>query len=321
MNNSDLRDRLLRLGGATTKVGKRVDLREYERDLPELDAVLSVAAPSILERTWARLQQGEDYGAELPWPKMRNVYRARPGEVTAWIGPNSDGKSLHLNFAGAHWAWHGQRVLYASLEMPVEEQLERLAVQFLCKEPHRITRRELEQLAEHWSETITFWDFAGACRPERMIALCRYAARALNCQHVIVDNMTMIVPPGRTSDEIGARFVAGLKLAAREDGCHIHLVGHIRKPDDFKHLTRYDWRGTGAAPDVVDNVAIVQRNDLKYRKGRVVEGAENDPDAFIAIDKYRSIRGSSSRVPFGFWFYDVSKRLAENGNEPPQPYL
>jgi twinkle protein len=126
----------------------------------------------------------------------------------------------------------------------------------------------------------------------------------------------MIVPPGHNSDEQAARFVAGLVQIARETGIHVHLVGHIRKPEDARRLSRYDWRGTGACADMVHNVLIVQGNAKK--RGAEERGDstyDKDPDTSLIVDKQRN---GASCAPIGLWWWDKSLSWAESGLDRPR---
>lgn len=282
-------------------------ISRYERELPEADAVYSVS--SVRERGWVRLQHNsEEYGHAMPWPKTARQFRMRPGEMTIWAGPNGSLKSMTTNFIMGHLAFHGVRAFVASLELTVDDQIARLARQMLCREYP--TRPQFDELMDRLGENLTVYDFVGQVRPERMVALARYAASDLQAQHVLVDNLTMTVPPGRNSDEQAARFIAGLYQVGRDTGAHIHLIAHVRKPPDEGFLNRYDVRGTGAAVDQVDNVVLIQR------------GAENkkddDADLYLTVDKQRH---ASWRGRIQFWIHETTARLMQTGADYPKGYL
>lgn len=290
-------------------------IAQYERELPEADSVFSLASEALRERGWARLSRREEsYGDSLPWPKTADRFRLRPHETTIWAGPNGSKKSLTVNWILGHLAWEGRRIFVASFELTADDQIARLARQFT--DTAYPSRDRYDALVERLSDNLCVYDFVGQIRPERALALARYAATDLQCHHVLIDNLTMVVPPSRDSDEKGARFVAGLYQIGRDTGCHMHLICHVRKPEDPNRiLSRYDIRGTGAAPDQVDNVVMLQNNEAKAK-------ADNpDPteaDLIMTIDKQRH---SSFRGKMGFWFYERSLRLAESGVNPPGAYL
>jgi twinkle protein len=291
---------------------------EYERELPEFDAVYTMMATEMRERGWQRLQRDIDtYGSQLPWPKTWRRFRLRPGEMTLYAGPNGSWKSLTVGHMMGHCAWHGERVFVASLELTADDQIARLSRQMLCAESPSRERYDAlhNRLGDHWM----LYDFVGRLRPERAVALARYAATDLQAQHVCIDNLTMVVPPGRDADEQAARFVAGLYQVGRDTGAHIHLIAHVRKPDDDgRELTRYDTRGTSAAPDMVDNCVMIWNNEAKRRAadaGR--DDHREEPDIWVKVDKQRHGR---YRGRMGFWRHETSLRLCESAVDILEPY-
>ena len=300
----------------TGRQEKRVS--EYERALPEFDAIFTAASADMRERGWQRLQRNTDtYGEPLPWGKTQQRFRLRPSEMTIWAGPNGSWKSLTVNYILGDLAYRGSRVFVASLELTADDQLARMARQMLCAE-HPV-RSRYNRLMDQLGDNLIVYDFVGRIRPERAVALARYAATDLQAQHVLIDNLTMVVPPGRDSDEQAAKFCAALYQVGRDTGAHIHLIAHVRKPEDSARiLNRYDIRGTGAATDMVDNVVMMQVNEAK--RVAVDNGKtdrDEEPDLWLTVDKQRH---GSYRGRLGFWQVQTSLRLAQSGIDSPEPY-
>jgi twinkle protein len=109
--------------------------------------------------------------------------------------------------------------------------------------------------------------------------------------------------------------VLALVQIARDTGCHIHLLGHVRKPDEQRPPSRYDWRGTGACSDLVHNVIIVYGNDRKRRadeKGDAKHAGE--PDVTLAVDKQRN---GEFRGKLKFWWRPQELQLVQYlGDDP-----
>jgi len=315
----DLSAELLARGAAKLASAHRIDLRAYEEELPEIDEVLSIAAPDLVKQAWAIMQlSGEEYGDEVPWKKARHQVRLRPGEVSCWIGPNGDGKSLALGHAMGHLGWNGTRVGLASLEMPAPSQIARMVTQLACTA--HPSRAALDNAIERLSESVTFWNHFGPTSPKRMLAVARYLALEVKVSHLVIDNLTVICPPGKFNDEEATRFVGGLLTLSRDIGVSIHLVCHVRKPTEFRLLNRHDLRGTGAVADIVDNVLVVQRNEAKSRAPKdSPEAAGDKPDVYFIPDKERSHLAAGDRRPIGLWWYYESLRLS-GYNDIPEPY-
>jgi twinkle protein len=296
-----------------------------ERQNVDLEAFAKTEYPSMIlqamddefeQRAWDRIQlQDDHYGDAMPWPKTQQKIRFRPGEVTAWIGPNRDGKSLLLGYLAASWALEQRRVLMCSLEMDVGTQLKRISRQLLCTESP--TRAALGMMLARLMR-LHFFDFVGHMPPHEVLWLVKYAAAAVRCAHIVIDNLTLIVPPGRNTDESSAVFVRGLVAVARETSCHIHLVGHVRKPEEDRLLNRYDWRGTGACADMVHNVIVIQANERKRRAAEREDFSKShEGDVFITVDKQRNGE-FHGRMPF--WWRPSALRLVEYGSDQPEPF-
>ncbi|MES2055503.1 MAG: AAA family ATPase [Pseudomonadota bacterium] len=268
----------------------------------------------LAERGWACIQQRDEvYGDCMPWEKTQKRIRFRPGEVTAWIGPNRDGKSLLLGYLAAHWALQETPVLMCSLEMDIGTQLKRLSRQFLGTETP--DKAVYDMLAARLFY-LDFFDYTGHVPAAKMAAIVRFAASQATARHIIIDNLTLIVPPSRDSDAQAASFVRDLVVIARDTGTHIHLVAHVRKPmDDRVMLNRYDWRGTGACPDMVSNVIIVQGNERKRRA--VAKGDSSrvsEADVFVTVDKQRN---GEFHGQLKFWWRPAALQLVEYGSDEP----
>ena len=260
------------------------------------------------ERMWARIQQSDKlYGDEMPWSKTHERIRFRPSEVTAWIGPNRDGKSLLLGYLAAHWALQQNPVVMCSLEMDVGTQLKRISRQLLCTDaPHR----EAASMLLARLCFLRILDYVGHLPPARVIALAKFAAVSFECKHLIIDNLTLIVPPGRNTDESSAVFVRQLVEVARATNCHIHLVGHVRKPEFDRPPSRYDWRGTGACPDMVQNVIIVYANEKKRRAEEKNDPKyASEPDVYLNVDKQRN---GEYQGRMGFWWRPAALQLVQH---------
>jgi twinkle protein len=100
-------------------------------------------------------------------------------------------------------------------------------------------------------------------------------------------------------------FVDELTAIARDHGIHIHLVHHVKKPKDEDHKpNKYDYKGSGAITDLVDNVISVWRNKAKERKreeGKAIE--DKEPDALLICDKQRNGEWEGQ---IGLWFHKES---------------
>ena len=81
-----------------------------------------------------------------------------------------------------------------------------------------------------------------------------------------------------------------LTSLARDHNIHIHLVHHVRKPEnDSTRPSKWDSKGSSAVTDLVDNVFMLWRNKPKEKakeSGKGYEKLAGEPDAIIACEKH-----------------------------------
>ncbi len=150
--------------------------------------------------------------------------------------------------------------------------------------------------------------------------MARYCAKEKNITHFFIDSLMKSVS-GEDDYNGQKMFVDQLTSIARDNGIHIHVVHHIRKPADESHKpSKYDYKGSGSITDQVDNVISVWRNKANERKreaGGIVD--EKDPDALLICDKQRNGEWEGS---IGLWFDANSQQYLGNfGDEPLSLYL
>lgn len=233
----------------------------------------------------------------LPWSKTLEQVRFRPGEVSMWAGANGSGKSMLLSHVVLGLLRQGERACIASFEMKPIRQLERMSRQ--VAQGSRPTDAAVDAMLDWLAGRLWFYDQQGTVKPAMVYAVCRYAADRLKVKHVVVDSLMKCV---RGEDDYNAQkdFVDELTAIARDLGLHIHLVHHVRKPDDENRVpSKYDAKGSGSISDQVDNVFMVWRNKPKEAiRDRMERGEpigekeqktlDSAPDVLLSCDKQRN---------------------------------
>lgn len=235
--------------------------------------------------------------ASLPWGKTLDQVQLRPGEVSMWAGANGSGKSMLLSHVVLGLLKQGERACIASFEMKPLRQLERMARQTAqCARP---SERAVDSMLDWLSGRLWFYDQQGTVKPAMVYAVCRYAADKHKCRHVVIDSLMKCV---RGEDDYNAQkdFVDEITSIARDLNIHIHLVHHVRKPDDDSRVpSKYDAKGSGSISDQVDNVFMVWRNKPKealvdrMNRGEPISEKERDKldkqaDVLLSCDKQRN---------------------------------
>lgn len=261
----------------------------------------------------------------LPWRKTHGLVQFRPGEVTIWGGANGSGKSMVTGLVALGLLSQGQKVCVASFEMKPKKTLERMARQWsgtnpsdpaYAGSPEAIAYLiDLYQQFSEWSGGLYLYDQQGTVSAKKVAAVTRFCAQERSVTHMFIDSLMKCV--AGEDDYNGQKgFVDELTAIARDHSIHIHLVHHIRKPSDDAHKpSKFDYKGSGAITDQVDNVITVWRNKPKERKieqGQTV--LDTEPDTLLICDKQRNGEWEGS---IGLWFDKSSQQyLPAHGAEP-----
>lgn len=262
----------------------------------------------------------------MPWAKTYGLFQFRPGEVTVWGGANGNGKSMVTGFVALGLLAQGERCCIASFEMKPTRTLERIARQFSGSNPNdpayagspeaKKYLLDLYRQFKDWTDDrLWLYDQQGTVTASQVCAVARYCAKELGVTHMFIDSLMKCVQ-GEDDYNGQKSFVDELTAIARDYSIHIHLVHHIKKPasEDTKP-GKYDFKGTGAITDQVDNVIAVWRNKPKERKreaGQMVEDTE--PDCLLICDKQRNGEWEGT---IGLWFDKDSQQYLPNPGQQP----
>ena len=302
-----------------------IDFATYEQETDAHEKVKPAAmwVQELIDRIRNPVKEPR---AVMPWRKTHRMVAFRPGEVTVWGGANGNGKSLVTGQIALSLCAQGEKVCIASFEMKPAKTLERMGRQFSgfnAEDPAFAGSAEAmqslidvyEQFRDWTDNRLWLYDQQGTVTAKRVAAVVRYCAKERGITHFFVDSLMKCV--ASEDDYNGQKlFVDELTAIARDHGIHIHLVHHIRKPADENHKpSKYDYKGTGAITDQVDNVISVWRNKAKEKEreqGKPVKDA--DPDALLICDKQRNGEWEGS---IGLWFDRNSMQYVGGAGDAP----
>ena len=222
----------------------------------------------------------------MPWLKTHRDFHFRAGEVTLWGGINGHGKSQLVGQVVHSLCEQNQLVGLASLEMPPAKTMARITRQAFGGEQPAIDY--LRKYGAWTDGRLWMYDHVGSVNASTMLAVIRYAVAKYNIDHFVVDNLMKC---GMAEDAYNEQkaFVDGLCVIAKDTGCHIHLVLHVKKgKSEYDLPNKFDIKGSGAVTDLVDNCFIVWRNKEKEAKIRSQEEyTPDDPDCLLLLVKQR----------------------------------
>jgi twinkle protein len=253
----------------------------------------------------------------LPWKKTHRDFRFRDAEVTLWAGINGHGKSMLAGQVIHGLAEQGQRIALASLEMRPGVTMSRMVRQAYGADFPPAAY--IQQYGKWTDNRLWIYDHVGSCNPKTMLAVIRYAIEKFGVQHFVVDNMMKVV--SGEDDYNGQKdFVNGLCVIAKDTGCHIHLVLHVKKGRTEHDIPgKFDIKGSGAITDLVDNTFIVWRNKAKEQAMRSGDPFDaEDPDALLILAKQRNSQGEEDEGLYKLFFDRGSCQYLEGRTDMPK---
>jgi twinkle protein len=293
-------------------IADTIDLSDYMTDEPAEHRVMPVSdwTKDVIDHFW---KPDNSPKIRMPWRKTHGDFWFRPSEVTLWAGINGHGKSQLTGHVVHGLCEQGQKTAIASLEMRPSSTMARMCRQaFGADMP---PARYIEQYGKWTDGKLWIYDHMGSSNPRTMAAVIRYAVDKFGVQHFIVDNLMKVV---QGEDDYNAQkdFVNSLCVIAKDTGCHIHLVLHIKKLKNETDIpNKFDIKGSGSITDLVDNVFIVWRNKAKETAMRMGEAYEaDDPDCLLILDKQRH---GETEGRYRLFFDHASMQYMEGRNDLP----
>jgi len=267
----------------------------------------------------------------MPWEKTKESFYYRPGEMTVYAGMNGHGKSQVTAQIAMHLMKQGEKVCMASFEMKPIETIRLMSRMYIGTNPFTEEYQSEEGFAVldalfdkfgEWSnDKLWIYDQMGTTNVETVIGMTRYCGKELGIKHVFIDSLMKVV--GSEDDMNGQKqFVGELFSIAKDLQMHIHLIHHIRKPQNEAALPdKYDLKGSGSISDQVDNIFTVWRNKGKeddIRNAGKFGNKAGEHDGILKCCKQRHYEGSGDGEPaIGLWLHkDSAQFLGSFGDSP-----
>lgn len=290
-----------------------IDLSAY---LEPEESISVKPASHFAERTLDALRgKSQAKGLYLPWPKTRDLFAIRRGELTLWTGFKGHGKSMLISQIFLHAMVQEEKVLIISPEFRPEGILLRKVRQAAC------TSRPAEPFARRflkWAGDNRLWlfDHQGSLKPETVTGVIRYAVENHGVTQVLVDSLMKC---GIAPDDYGRQksFVDSLQSIAHQSDIHVHLVAHARKGEnDDKPARLHDVKGASELCDMAENVLSVWKNKKKLEaKSTGSNKHEAEPDAMLIIDSQRNGDGWTGSIRL--WYDPESFQFLGDSQQSP----
>lgn len=261
----------------------------------------------------------------MPWSKTHTGFKYRAGEVTLYAGGNGGGKSMVTGMIAMGLIKQGQKVMIASFEMKPKRTLYRMLRQFAgenIEAPRYVDKTRylmnlFNRMRTYAGNELWLYDQQGTVTSQQVIAVTRYSAVELGCQHIFIDSLMKCVS-GEDDYNAQKAFVDELTSLARDHNVHIHLIHHIRKlaSEEIKP-NKNDIKGSGSISDQVDNVLMVWRNKKKEHDAQNGYVDPQIPDSYLMCEKQRN---GEAEDWYSLWYHKDSQQFVENHDSVPMSF-
>lgn len=253
---------------------------------------------------------GEHIGYGVPYGKIADKVRFRPGEVTIWSGSTGAGKSQILSDCAVHWISEGSRLCISSLEMKPAQTLKRMVKQ--ASNTDRPTEGYIGLTLSYLDQGLLLYDKVGKAGIDGLLEVFAYARAKYGCDQFIIDSLFRL---GLAADDYNGQEELMFKLVswALANNVHVHLVAHARKGERDQSVQGIDdVKGAGGIAGNAANIIVVWRNrrhedDLKAAKEGTPEWEEINerPGVILNVAKQRH---GDFEGKCGLWFDQQSYR-------------
>lgn len=236
----------------------------------------------------------------------------RPGEVSAWTGYASHGKTTLLTFlASMDIELRDSVYFFASMEMLPRKILYKMATASIGTNP---TRDEIIGFTERVGTKLLFANVLGYIDEDKLFRMMLYCVRRYGMRAAVIDSFMAVTDLEEDFPRQG-NFLARCNSFAKEHSVHIHIVCHPRKGDENIPPSMMDVKGGSLIINRADVIIVVHRNMEKAKlmeENAPPEQLASMPDATVYCRKERETgwRGridlffnapmnTFSRIPFG----------------------
>jgi len=258
---------------------------------------------------------------DYPWSGLNDkTYGLRQRELVVLCSGSGIGKSSVCREL-AHWlVTNGQTIGYIALEESVRRTALGLMGIHLNRPLHiematgnaEIPSADLKSAFESTvgSGRVFLYDHFGSMDSDNLLSRIRYMVRALGCDWIFLDHLSIVVSGLGDGDErrLIDNTMTALRSLVEELGCGLILVSHLKRPEGRGHeegaqTSLAQLRGSAAIGQLSDIVIGLERN----------QQAEDNPDQMrVRVLKNRF---SGHTGPACLLTYDRDTgRLSESGD-------
>lgn len=222
----------------------------------------------------AVISEDQTESIEYPWTKVNDkLLGIRRGELVVLTSGTGIGKSSVCRELICHLIRAGKKVGLLMLEESVKRTGRNLMGIHLNCPPYWWDERGIseQQKREAFDATVSkvvMFDHFGSVDPENLLARVRYMTKALGCEYIFLDHLSIVVSGLGDGDErrLIDNAMTSLRSLVEETQIALFVVSHLRRPDgDRGHengaqTSLAQLRGSHSIAQLADAVIGLERN-------------------------------------------------------------
>jgi twinkle protein len=214
-------------------------------------------------------------------------FEFRPGEVSAWTGYASHGKTTLLTFlANMDIELRDSVYFFASMEMLPKKILHKMATASIGVQP---SIEEINSFAERVGSKLLFANVLGYINEDKLFNMMLYCVRRYGMNSAVIDSFMAVSDLEEDFPRQG-NFLARCNSFAKEHNVHIHIVCHPRKGDETIAPSMMDVKGGSLIINRADWIVVVHRNMEKAKlmeDGTPIDQLQSMTDTYVYCRKDR----------------------------------
>ena len=176
--------------------------------------------------------------SDYPYTGLNDVTKGvRRGEIVTITAGSGIGKSLICREVAYHLLLQDKKVGYIALEESNKRSALGFVGLYLNKPVHLNEKVSEEELKSGFDATLGtgnlyFYDHWGSMEIENLLGKIKYMVRAMGCEYIVLDHISIVISGIEGGDERRMIDVAMTKLRSlcEEVQCGLILVSHLRRP-------------------------------------------------------------------------------------------
>lgn len=207
----------------------------------------------------------------------------RKGELITVAAGTGIGKSQFCREVAYHLIKSNKKIGYIALEENLRKSAESL-ISIDLNTPLHLTTEKLdkEKIKKSFNDlfknnNVLFYNHFGSLEYNNLLSKIRYLAKALKCEYVILDHISIVVSGHENGDERRSidNIMTGLRSLVEETQIGLIVVSHLRRVladkghEEGGHTTLSQLRGSAGIGQLSDMVIGLERNQQSLKDPNV----------------------------------------------------